>query len=178
MQAAEAMANFGTVLCLDHSRQRLHLVEENARRLGLSNLRCLIGNAEQVEFKRSFERILLDAPCSGLGVLRRHPDAKWRKGPELITTMARHQATLMEHLSRFVKPAGLLLYVTCSTEAEENQHIVESFVDRHPHYTLEAVDHDLPDAAHVFARPEGWFQSCPGPAGLDGFFAARLRRTD
>jgi len=176
-QAAEAMADLGTVLCLDHSYQRINLVEENARRLGLRSLRCLIGNAEQIEFKRPFERILLDAPCSGLGVLRRHPDAKWRKGPELITAMARQQAALLDHLCRFVKPDGLLLYVTCSTEAEENQHIVESFIDRHPHYTLEAIDNDLSDAARIFARHEGWFQSWPGPAGLDGFFAARLRRT-
>ena len=177
-QAAESMADLGTVLCLDHSHQRVTLVKENARRLGLRSLRCLVGNAEQVEFKRPFERILLDAPCSGLGVLRRHPDAKWRKGPELITTMARQQTALLDHLCLLVKPDGLLLYVTCSTEAEENQHIVEAFIDRHPHYALEAVDHDLPNAARVLARHEGWFQSWPGPEGLDGFFAARLRRTE
>jgi 16S rRNA (cytosine967-C5)-methyltransferase len=175
--AAELMADLGTVLCLDHSHQRLKLVEENARRSGLSGLRCVVGNAERVEFKRSFERILLDAPCSGLGVLRRHPDAKWRKGPELIRTMARQQASFLEHLCHFVKPDGVLLYVTCSTEAEENQHIVQGFIDHHPDYALEAVADHLPDAARVFAREGGWFQSWPGPEGLDGFFAARLRRT-
>jgi 16S rRNA (cytosine967-C5)-methyltransferase len=176
-QAAEAMADIGTVLCLDRNHHRMNLIGENARRLGLRNIRCLVGNAEQVEFKRPFARILLDAPCSGLGVLRRHPDAKWRKGPELITTMARQQTELLEHLGPFVKPDGLLLYVTCSTEAEENQHVVQAFLDGHPHYALEAVDNDLPEAARVFASHEGWFQSWPGPEGLDGFFAARLRRT-
>jgi 16S rRNA (cytosine967-C5)-methyltransferase len=176
-QAAESMADRGTVLCLDHSHHRVSLVEENARRLGLRSIRSVVGNAEQAEFKRPFERILLDAPCSGLGVLRRHPDAKWRKGPELINTMARQQTALLEHLCRLVKPDGLLLYVTCSTEAEENQHIVQTFIDCHPHYRLEAVDNDLPAAARVFAHHEGWFQSWPGLEGLDGFFAARLRRT-
>jgi 16S rRNA (cytosine967-C5)-methyltransferase len=176
-QAAESMADLGTVLCLDHSHHRINLVEENARRLGLRSIRSLVGNAEQAEFKRPFERILLDAPCSGLGVLRRHPDAKWRKGLELINTMARQQTALLEHLCRMVKPDGLLLYVTCSTEGEENQQIVQAFLDRHPHYILEAVDNELPEAARVFAHHEGWFQSWPGPEGLDGFFAARLRRT-
>jgi 16S rRNA (cytosine967-C5)-methyltransferase len=109
--------------------------------------------------------------------LRRHPDAKWRKGLELINTMARQQTALLEHLCRMVKPDGLLLYVTCSTEGEENQQIVQAFLDRHPHYILEAVDNELPEAARVFAHHEGWFQSWPGPEGLDGFFAARLRRT-
>jgi 16S rRNA (cytosine967-C5)-methyltransferase len=176
-QTAEAMADRGTVLCLDHSYRRLSLVAENARRLGLSSLRYLVGNAEQMAFKRPFERILLDAPCSSLGVLRRHPDAKWRKGAESITAMAGQQIAFLEHLCPYVKPGGVLLYVTCSTEAEENQHVVRTFLDAHPHYALETVDHDLPEAARVFVRQEGWFQSWPGPEGVDGFFASRLRRT-
>jgi 16S rRNA (cytosine967-C5)-methyltransferase len=174
--AAELMADRGEILCLDHSQQRLTLVMENARRLGLQCLRGVVGRAETVEFKRAFDRVLVDAPCSGLGVLRRHPDAKWRKGPELIGMMARQQASILAHLSQFVKPAGLLLYITCSTEAEENQHIVEAFLAHHPNYELDAVTTDLPDAARVFARQEGWLQTWPGPEGLDGFFGARLRR--
>jgi 16S rRNA (cytosine967-C5)-methyltransferase len=109
-------------------------------------------------------------------VLRRHPDAKWRKGPELIATMAHHQLSMLEHLSHVVKLGGLLLYITCSTEAEENQCVVRAFLDRHPNYELESVADDLPDAARAFARQEGWFQTWPGPEGLDGFFGARLRR--
>jgi 16S rRNA (cytosine967-C5)-methyltransferase len=135
-----------------------------------------VGDAEQTEFEGAFDRVLVDAPCTGLGVLRRHPDAKWRKGPELLSTMARQQTTLLAHLSRFVKPDGLLLYLTCSTEAEENQEIVQAFLNRHPHYELEPVANNLPDAARVLARGQGWFQTWPGPEGLDGFFGARLRR--
>jgi 16S rRNA (cytosine967-C5)-methyltransferase len=121
--------------------------------------------------------VLLDAPCSGLGVLRRHPDAKWRKGPALIAAMAQQQAALLDHLSQFVKPEGLLLYVTCSTEAEENQQLVQTFLDLHPNYALDTVAHTLPETARVFARQGGWFQTWPGPEGLDGFFGVRLRRT-
>jgi 16S rRNA (cytosine967-C5)-methyltransferase len=174
--AAELMADQGEILCLDHSRQRLNLVQENARRLGLKCLRYLVADAERLACEDAFDRVLVDAPCSGLGVLRRHPDAKWRKGPELIGMMARQQTGLLEHLSRVVKPKGLLLYITCSTEAEENQHIVQAFLDCHPNFELEAVADDLPNAAHGFARQQGWFQTWPGPEGLDGFFGARLRR--
>jgi 16S rRNA (cytosine967-C5)-methyltransferase len=174
--AAELMADRGEILCLDQSRQRLNLVAENAQRLGLRCVRCLVGDAEKSEFECAFDRVLVDAPCTGLGVLRRHPDAKWRKGPELIGTMARQQTTLLAQLSRFVRPKGLLLYLTCSTEAEENQRIVRAFLDGHPHYELETVVNNLPEAARVFAHGQGWFQTWPGPEGLDGFFGARLRR--
>lgn len=174
--AAELMGDQGEILCLDHSHQRIKRVEENARRLGLECMRCLVADAERSELEPVFDRILVDAPCSGLGVLRRHPDAKWRKGPELIATMAHHQLSMLEHLSHVVKLGGLLLYITCSTEAEENQCVVRAFLDRHPNYELESVADDLPDAARAFARQEGWFQTWPGPEGLDGFFGARLRR--
>jgi 16S rRNA (cytosine967-C5)-methyltransferase len=177
MHAAELMADHSEILCLDQSRQRLDLVEANARRLGLKSLHCLVGDAERSEFARPFDRIMLDAPCSGLGVLRRHPDAKWHKGPELIVTLARQQTALLEHLSAFVKPGGVLLYTTCSTEAAENQDRIQAFLNDHPDYELEAVADYLPDTARLFARQGGWFQTCPGHEGLDGFFGTRLRRT-
>jgi 16S rRNA (cytosine967-C5)-methyltransferase len=174
--AAEQMEDRGEVLCLDRSGQRLQLVEENARRLGLRSVRCLAGDAERIELEGAFDRILVDAPCSGLGVLRRHPDAKWSKGPALIDAMARQQGAILGHLSRFVKPSGLLVYITCSTEPEENQRLVESFLERHGDFELEPVASYLPVAARVFAQRGGWFQTWPGHDGLDGFFGARLRR--
>jgi 16S rRNA (cytosine967-C5)-methyltransferase len=174
--AAEQMGDRGEVLCLDHSGQRLQLVEENARRLGLKSIRCLMGDAERTELEGAFDRILVDAPCSGLGVLRRHPDAKWSKGPELIGAMVRQQGAILGHLSRFVKSGGLLVYITCSTETEENQQLVQSFIARHGDFALEPVASYLPAAARAFARRGGWFQTWPGPDGLDGFFGVRLRR--
>jgi 16S rRNA (cytosine967-C5)-methyltransferase len=174
---AELMQDDGRVLCLDRSQRRLRLLRENTQRLGLQCLQAVVGQAERMQFKQAFDRILVDAPCSGLGVLRRHPDAKWRKGPELIAMMAQQQASLLDHLSVFVKPKGLLLYVTCSTEAEENQQQVQQFLERHPDYEAEAVTEVLPDAARGFARDGGWFETWPGAEDLDGFFGARLRRS-
>lgn len=174
--AAELMGDAGEILCLDQSQQRLKLVEENAQRLGLRSIHGLVGDAERIAFDCPFDRIVVDAPCSGLGVLRRHPDAKWRKGPELIDAMARQQRAILMHLSRFVKPGGVLVYMTCSTEAEENQHIVQAFVEQHPDFEAESVESYLPAAARVFAQQGGWFQTWPGLEGLDGFFGARWRR--
>jgi 16S rRNA (cytosine967-C5)-methyltransferase len=174
--AAERMEDDGEVLCLDRSEPRLQLVEENARRLGLKSIRYLVGDAERIELEGAFDRILVDAPCSGLGVLRRHPDAKWSKGPELIDAMARKQGAILGHLSRFVKSSGLLVYITCSTETEENQQLVKAFLERHGDFELESVATYLPAAARVFAQQGGWFQTWPGRDGLDGFFGVRLRR--
>jgi 16S rRNA (cytosine967-C5)-methyltransferase len=174
--AAELMEDRGEVLCLDRSPRRLKLVEENARRLGLSSIHCLVGDAERAEFDGPFDRIVVDAPCSGLGVLRRHPEAKWGKSSALIEAMARQQSALLMHLSRFVKPGGVLVYMTCSTEPEENQHIARAFIEQHPDFEIESVQGYLAAGAHLFAQPEGWFQTWPGPEGLDGFFGTRLRR--
>jgi 16S rRNA (cytosine967-C5)-methyltransferase len=174
--AAEQMEDRGEVVCLDRSRRRLQLIEENARRLGLESIRCLAGDAERIELQGAFDRILVDAPCSGLGVLRRHPDAKWSKGPELIGAMTRQQGAILEHLSRFVKARGLLVYITCSTETEENQQLIGSFLERHGDFELEPAASYLPAGACVFAQRGGWFQTWPGCNGLDGFFGARMRR--
>jgi 16S rRNA (cytosine967-C5)-methyltransferase len=174
--AAELMADGGEVLCLDQSRQRLKLVEENAQRLGLRSIHCLVGDAERIEFDDPFDRVVVDAPCSGLGVLRRHPDAKWTKSPDVIEVMARQQRAMLMNLSRAVKPGGVLVYMTCSTEAEENQRIVQAFVEQHPGFALESVDSSLPAAARIVAQEGEWLQTWPGVEDLDGFFGARLRR--
>jgi 16S rRNA (cytosine967-C5)-methyltransferase len=89
--------------------------------------------------------------------------------------MARQQRAILMHLSCFVKPGGVLVYLTCSTEAEENQHIVQAFVAQHPGFELESVETYLPAQARTFAQEGGWFQTWPGLEGLDGFFGARLR---
>jgi 16S rRNA (cytosine967-C5)-methyltransferase len=175
--AAELMGDVGEVLCLEQSCSRLGLVEENARRLQLGSLQCRVGDATTIKFDQPFDRILVDAPCSGFGVLRRHPDAKWRKGPELIKSMAGQQIAILHHVSRFLKPGGTLVYVTCSTEPEENQQVIRRFLADHPEYQVVAAAGYLPSAARIFADASGWFQTWPGPEDVDGFFGARLQRS-
>lgn len=173
---AERMDDEGEVVCLDQSPRRLHLVEANRQRLGLRSLVCTTGDATTVVFDRPFDRMLVDAPCSGLGVLRRHPDAKWRKGAELITAMSRQQSAILKGVSRFLKPGGMIVYVTCSTEPEENQEVVQTFLRQHPDFQLEDIAEALPPPARSFVHDGVWFQTWPGAEGLDGFFGARLRR--
>jgi len=173
--AAELMNDEGKVLCLDNSWKRLRLVEENARRLKLKSLRCVAGDAEQITFTHPFDRVVVDAPCSGLGVLRRHPDAKWRKDPALIDAMARQQMAILGQMSQFVGRHGVLVYLTCSTEEAENQHVVRAFIARHSDFYIESTADYLPASARDFARGD-WFQTIPGIEGLDGFFGARMRR--
>jgi 16S rRNA (cytosine967-C5)-methyltransferase len=175
--AAELMGDKGAVVCLEQSRQRLGLVEEHGRRLRLDSLQCLVGDATKVEFEQPFDRILVDAPCSGLGVLRRHPDAKWRKSPQLIEAMSGQQTAILNQVSHFLKPGGTLVYVTCSTESEEDQQAIQTFLTGHPEYRLVAATGYLPSAARLFIDAEGLFQSWPGPENVDGFFGARLRRS-
>jgi 16S rRNA (cytosine967-C5)-methyltransferase len=173
--AAERMHDEGEVLCLDNNWRRLKLVAENARRLKLKSLRCLVGNAERVAFTRPFDRVVVDAPCSGLGVLRRHPDAKWRKDPALIDVMARQQMAILGQVRQFVGRNGVLVYLTCSTEMAENQHVIRAFLEQHSEFSLESIADDLPASARDFVRGD-WFQTMPGVEGLDGFFGARMRR--
>jgi len=173
---AELMGDQGEIVALDHSEQRLRLVEENCRRLGLRSIHPLVGNAMRMGFDRVFDRILVDVPCSGLGVVRRHPDAKWRKGPELIAAMARQQVAILDHVSHLLKPGGILVYATCSTEPEENEDVMGSFLRQHPDYRLDPVAAYLPASARLFVHGDGYAQTWPGPEGLDGFFGARFRR--
>jgi len=174
--AAELMGDAGEVVCLDQSYQRLRLMAQNRHRLGLQSLRLVAADATSIAFHGVFDRILVDAPCSGLGVLRRHPEAKWRKGPELIPMMATRQQALLHHVSRFLRPGGSLVYTTCSTEPEENQQVVQMFLDTHRDYRLDPATAFLPPAARQFAESGRWFQTWPGPQGMDGFFGACLRR--
>lgn len=175
---SELMGDTGEIVALDQSPNRLRLLEANCQRLGLRSIHSLVGDATTIDLDGQFDRIFVDAPCSGLGVLRRHPDAKWRKAPSLIDIMQQQQTAILEHVSHVLKPGGVLVYATCSTEPEENQDVVQAFLTRHPEYRSDPVAAYLPVSAHVFARDEPYFQTWPGPEGVDGFFGVRLQHVE
>jgi 16S rRNA (cytosine967-C5)-methyltransferase len=174
--AAELMGDAGQVVCLDRSYPRLRRTAQNDHRLGLRSLRLVTADATTVECRGVFDRILVDAPCSGSGVLRRHPEAKWHKGPALISSMVTRQHAILQHVSQFLRPGGYLVYTTCSTEPEENQQVVQAFLESHRDYQLDPALVYLPPAARSCAVSGPWLQTWPGPEGMDGFFGARLRR--
>lgn len=161
---AELIADQGEVWAIDRAESRLQRLAANVQRLGLTNVRPLVADASVLhqlrpEWLGRFQGILLDAPCSGLGTLARHADARWRVDPATISTLADLQSQLLEGLAPLLAPGGRLVYATCTVHPQENQERISAFLDAHPAFTL-------------VQEQQIW----PGDAsGGDGFYAAVLQ---
>ena len=125
-------------------------------------------------FRRDFDAVLADVPCSGLGTLRRNPEIRWRVRPDQLTEYSKRQARLLESVSRAVRPGGLLLYSTCSTEPEENEVVVERFLQAHSGFHIRKPE--FPAGIGSWLDAQGLFRSYPGGRLWDGFFAALMVR--
>jgi 16S rRNA (cytosine967-C5)-methyltransferase len=174
---AQQMDDRGELIATDISRSKLTLVQDNARRLGLSTITTAVADLHQIDTfpDGSFDRILLDAPCSGLGVIRRNPETKWRIFSGDVTRLAAVQKTLLKHAATKLKPGGTLLYSTCSTSEAENELVVEDFLLHNPGFVLEDLNELFPVWRELFAF-YGMFRVWPHRHGMDGFFAARIKR--
>lgn len=162
-----------SVLAGDRSFARLARVLANARRLDVRNLFPLVADARALSIA-SVDAVLVDAPCTGTGTFRRHPDARWRLAPSDIISMAALQRSILAGAAGVVKPGGLLIYSTCSLEPEENEQQVDAFLAEHPEFALEPpVGADVPDGV----VDAGMLRVLPQRHGADGAFAARLRRS-
>jgi 16S rRNA (cytosine967-C5)-methyltransferase len=159
------------IVAADVSRVRMDVLRRLARRWGAARVRAVAADALAPPFSRPFDAVLLDAPCSGLGTLARNPDIRWRLSPADVDRNAARQESLVESVSRLVRPGGLLVYAVCSLEPEESDAVVDRFLERHADF---AVD-PLPDWARPFARGER-VELDPAQHGGDGFFAVRLLR--
>lgn len=174
---AQQMDDRGELIATDISRSKLTLVQDNLRRLGISSATTAVADLHQPDTfpDGSFDRILLDAPCSGLGVIRRNPEAKWRLFSGDITRLAAVQKTLLKNAASRLKPGGTLLYSTCSTSEAENELVVEDFLLHHPGFVLENLKELFPAWSELIAF-YGMFRVWPHRHGMDGFFAARIKR--
>ncbi|MBO8162331.1 MAG: 16S rRNA (cytosine(967)-C(5))-methyltransferase RsmB [Brevibacillus sp.] len=179
---AELMDNQGEIIACDIHPHKQELIEQNARRLGITIIRTMIADAADLPNcgLGLFDRILLDAPCTGFGVIRRKPDLKWNKQPEDIAQIARLQALLLERLASMLAPGGLLVYSTCTIEPEENQELVTRFVSEHPGFELDgSLASDLPQVVRERCDTDhGYVQILPHQFSSDGFFIARIKRTE
>ncbi len=176
---AQSMRNSGTITALDVNAAKLKLLAAEMNRLGVSIVRPhtldLSGGRWPDRFG-PYDRILLDAPCSGLGVLRRNPDAKWLVDEDMLAGYGRRQAEFLDRLALKVKPGGVLVYAVCSSEPEEGAAVVTAFLEKHRNYRLEnAADHVPHPAGSPLVR-DGFLETFPHRHGTDGFFSARLRR--
>src|SRR5207302_1159029 len=136
------------------------------------------GAARHPPLAGSFDAVLVDAPCSGLGTLRRHPELRWRRRPEDIPRLAALQRQILAGLAPLVRPHGVLVYAVCTLASEENEQVVAALSTADPRLMLEDVRDHLPPAAAPLADAKGFLRTLPHPHGLDGFFAARLRARD
>jgi 16S rRNA (cytosine967-C5)-methyltransferase len=182
------MQDRGLVVAMDRSAARLRRVEENCRRLGVRTVVAVTGDAGQQAVDRPFDRILVDAPCSGLGVLRRHPEGKWQKRAERLPEHQSGQLAILERVAPLLRPGGILVYSTCSTEPEENEQVIERFCARRAEFRRETVAPWLPPSARTFLTAQGDFSTMTAdfpqasrdqpwsPPPMDCFFAARLRK--
>ncbi|MGD9786600.1 MAG: RsmB/NOP family class I SAM-dependent RNA methyltransferase [Sulfuricellaceae bacterium] len=175
------MASQGRLYAFDISDKRLNQLKPRLKRSGLSNVHPqLISGENDARIKRlagKADRVLVDAPCSGLGTLRRNPDLKWRQTPESVTELTAKQAAILASAARLVKNGGRLVYATCSLLREENEGIVEAFLAAHPDFRLASAAQALAEA-RVALDTGDYLKLQPQTHGTDGFFAAVMERAD
>jgi 16S rRNA (cytosine967-C5)-methyltransferase len=173
------MRNTGRLYAFDISEKRLAKLKPRLARSGLSNVHpVLIAHERDAKIKRlagKIDRVLVDAPCSGLGTLRRNPDVKWRQKVEAIAEMQEKQASILDGAARLLKGGGRLVYATCSLLNEENDFIVEQFLAAHPDFDLVPMSQVLAEQKIDLAMGD-YLKLLPHKHQTDGFFAAVLQR--
>ncbi|BFU95140.1 MAG: Ribosomal RNA small subunit methyltransferase B [Nitrospira sp.] len=190
---AELIGDRGTILALDKKGTRLDLVAANCARLGLRSVMPITGDAryrdkwqraatppfDRAEVQRGpFDRMLVDAPCSGLGVLRRHPEAKWRKHSAALVRHQTLQLEILNALSASLRPGGVLVYSTCSAEPEETEAVVARFLNAHADFRRESLAPWLSGRAQDFLTSQGDLTTENNRHAMDVFYASRLRKRD
>ena len=174
------MRSTGRLYAFDVADKRLMKLKPRLARSGLSNVHpVLIAGENDIKVKRlagKADRVLVDAPCSGLGTLRRNPDLKWRQTPASVAELARKQADILAGAARLLKPGGRLVYATCSILPDENEMIVDAFLAAHPGFAqLSAAE--LLEKQGIAIDTGAALRLLPHTHGTDGFFAAVLERT-
>lgn len=177
---AERLAGRGQVVAVDRHEKRLGLVGRGLRRLELTGVATLERDAtkpmnELLEHGGPFDRILVDAPCSGLGALRRNPDARWRVRPEDLPELARIQRALLESAAPLLRPGGVLVYSTCTVTPEENEAVLRGFLATRASWRIAARE-DAPSSLQDLIGEDGFLRLLPHRWDTDGFFAAKLVR--
>ncbi len=175
---AEKMENIGSITAFDIHAHKVKLIEANAKRLGISIINTQTMDAREIG-EEMFDAVLLDAPCSGLGVITRKPDIKWRKTAREIKALVSLQQELLDRLARNVKVGGVLVYSTCTWEPEENQEQIKRFLQRNPQFIPDPTFYDrLSERLRSRATVgDAWIQLLPQHFQSDGFFIARLLKT-
>ncbi len=178
---AELMKNKGEVIACDIHKHRVDLIKENANRLGIDIIKAETQDSTKFnpKYENYFDKILLDVPCLGIGVIKRKPDIKWQKSEKNIQEIVDLQFKILENISRYLKPGGFLVYSTCSILKEENEEQIEKFLEKHSEYERVSIDEistlgNIEDIKKKFTK-NGYFKIEPDES-KDGFFIEKLRK--
>ena len=177
---AQLMQDRGKIKAMEKQSWKLDQLKASMVRLGISAASTWqhdLSGSLPVERFGTFDRVLLDAPCSGLGVLRRNPDAKWKKREVDLTRLKADQLRFLERLAPMVKMGGRLVYCVCSLEPEEGDNVVKDFLKNQTQFVIDQEPVGLPDVDERLMDSLGCFRSLPHEHNMDGFFAVRLKRT-
>jgi len=173
---AEIMGNHGSITALDISSHKVEALRDTAKKSGITIVDTMVGDAVydlRNAFRKKFDRVLVDAPCSGLGTLRRNPEIKWRISPEDIKNLASLQKGMLKSAATCVKEGGTLVYSTCTIMPEENEDVIEDFIGHHECFRRMQPPDTI---SGRMIDDKGFFRTDPHHHGTDGFFAAVLNR--
>jgi 16S rRNA (cytosine967-C5)-methyltransferase len=173
---AEKLKTSGKVVAMDLHAHKVKLIEETAARLGHQHIETIVGDGRESTERfgeAAFDRILVDAPCSGLGVIKRKPDIKYTKTPDDFGRLQTIQLALLDEAAKLLKPGGVMVYSTCTVDNEENRGTAERFMKAHPE--MEQIPSALPPAFK--SKGQGFVQVFPQDFGSDGFFIASFRKS-
>ena len=168
------MENTGALDAFDLYKGRVNLIKKGAERLGLSIIHAAVRDAATGVCEKQYDRVLCDVPCSGLGVIRRKPEIRYKK-QESFKELPALQLKILEHSAQLVRPGGMLFYSTCTLRNAENGAVVTEFLKRHSEFE----PYDLPETegiSHTVNEPKFMRTMMPMDHGGDGFFAAAMRR--
>jgi 16S rRNA (cytosine967-C5)-methyltransferase len=170
----------GNIIAVDINRRRLMTLVQNARRLGIYNIQSVVADASKSlssALSVQFDKVILDAPCSGLGTISRHPDIKWNRDEGDIIRLSFMQKTIMNETARVIKKGGRILYVTCTISKEENEDVVEDFLVKNSDMSLENLKRHVPEWGIDLIDAHGFFRTFPHIHHMDGFFGALFTKS-
>ena len=168
------MGDRGKVWAIDRVASRLKKVRQNVDRLQLNSIEvCQADSRDFPQLQQQCDRVLLDAPCSGLGTLHRRADLRWRQTPQMAAELATLQGELLAAAATWLKPGGVLVYATCTLHPPENEGAIGAFLEKHPRWK---IDPPSPESFLApFVTPAGWLEVWPTRHQMDGFFMVRLK---
>ena len=178
---AELMGGKGRVVSLDISHDRLVMLLDSSQRLGINGIQPVVADADSslVSLMNGrFDKILIDGPCSGLGIISKHPDVKWSRDKADIKRLSLLQKRMLDRAVPLIKNGGAMLYVTCTVSREENEEVVSKFLIKNRGMILEDLKDHAPEWALGFIDNQGFFKTLPHIHGMDGFFAALFRKVE